>query len=56
MELLTKSDYSIDLLQQSFSIFFLNFRKFDVKLGNYSDLDRAYGRATRVMIDEHLYW
>ncbi|KAJ6640049.1 Failed axon connections like [Pseudolycoriella hygida] len=31
-------------------------KKFDVKLGNYSDVDRAYGRAVRVMIDEHLYW
>ncbi|XP_037029197.1 failed axon connections homolog isoform X2 [Bradysia coprophila] len=31
-------------------------KKFDVRLGNYSDTDLAYGRAVRMMIEEHLYW
>ncbi|XP_021948446.1 failed axon connections homolog isoform X2 [Folsomia candida] len=31
-------------------------KKFEVKLGNYNETERAYGRATRIMIDEHMYW
>jgi len=32
-------------------------QKFDIKLGaKYSAAEKAYGRAVRIMIEEHLYW